>query len=261
MIGCLMRAFPRLCTVLPLLAAVLASAGCENSATLPEPDPLTQSYLIFTGPLDPNGRNVYLLTLDAPVIVQVTLAGTVVENPFRSVSPVLQVEIGTFDGTECSVLESAETAPKFSAAVHRYMVGGTHCVAVSDKRGMAQQVGVVLRVDAPPVTGLLGTPGSASFTSTITPSGKATRTFDATTAGVATVTLSSLTPSNAEVGIGIGLHDPNGTGCHFAVTTTTRAGTTPQLSAPVSSGLYCFGLYDIGNFTGNQTFTLSATYP
>jgi hypothetical protein len=262
MMSPLMRVFSRPCAVLALLATAIAGAGCDSNATLPEPDEISQVYTTFSGPLEPNGRNVYLVTLEAPVVMQATLAGALVDNPLRSVSPTLQIEIGTFDGTGCAVLESAETQPKFAPAVQRYMVGGTHCVAVSDTRGLAAPVGVVLRVDAPPILGLTGSAGTESFTSTITPRGRATRTFDANATGTATVTLSSLTPSsNAVMGLAVGLHDINGSGCNIAYTTTATAGPAAQLSVPVSPGLYCFAVYDIGNLTTNQTFTLSVSHP
>ena len=257
----LMRVSTRLCAVLPILATVLAAAGCEgNSAALPEPDPVTQLLNVYTGPLDPNGRNNYLITLDGPANVEVTLAGALVDNPLRSVSPVLNVEIGTWDGSGCVVLEQAETEPRFSAVVRRYMLAGTHCVGVSDKRGMAQQVGVVLRVDSPPVLRVSGTPGTENFSSTITVQGRVSRSFDVSESGNASVSVASVSPSNAMVGVGIGVFDLNGAGCIISRTSTARPG-DPPFTVPVAPGFYCAALYDIGNFTSNQTFSLNVTHP
>lgn len=255
------RAFLERCALLPVLVLAVGAAGCENTVTMPEPDRFTQAYDVYSGPLEPGGRNFYLVTLDAELPVSITLAGAIVDNPLRSVSPVLTVEIGSWDGADCIPVESTETVPRLSAALQRVMGIGTHCIAVSDKRGMAQTVGVVLRVVAPPVLATGDQPGSGSFSSTITPGGRATRSFNASTSGIAAVTLSSVSPSNAVTGIGIGLQDPKGGGCLLAQVTTARPGGSPQLTLPLEAGFYCAALFDVGNFTGNQTFTLSVTHP
>jgi hypothetical protein len=202
---------------------------------------------------------VYLITVDTDKAAQVTLAGVLADNPLRSVSPLLTLEIGFWDGTECKAIETAETAPRFSAALQRFLFAGTYCVAVSDKRGLSEPVGVVVKVTAPPILAVSGTAGTESFSSTITPSGRATRSFNATTAGTASVTLSSLSPSNANAGIAIGVQDASN--CYLSRIVTGPPGGSPQLSVPVEAGFYCMAVFDVGNFTQNQTFTLSVTHP
>lgn len=248
--------------LIPLFVAAAAVAGCSNKVTLPQPDEMTQGYNVYTGPLDPLGRNLYLITLDSARAVQASLAGVVYDNPLRSLdTQVLTLELGYFDGTTCVALETAETAPRFSAAIQRYFEAGTYCVAVSDQRGMAQQVGVVLRVVAPPFSVVGGAPGTDTISTTITRNGRVTRSFEASTAGTVAITLSSVSPSNAVTGIAIGLQDPSTGNCVTARTVFAPPGSSPQLTVPVEAGFYCAAVYDIGNYTSNQTFSLSIAHP
>ena len=108
--------------LLPAVAAVVLSVGCENAVTLPTPPDQTQGYDVYFGPLDPGGRSVYLVTLDQATTTQVMLAGVVLDNPFRSVNQALTVSFGGFDGTQCTDLEAVETTPRFTAAIQRFLL-------------------------------------------------------------------------------------------------------------------------------------------
>lgn len=256
----LMRPSFRSFAVVALSAAVTVLSGCEGNPTFPEPDDVTQTYEVFTGTLEPNGRYERLLSIGASTNFQMTLAGTTVGTPPQNVSPVLGLEIGFYDGEKCSPFEEAETAAKFAPALHRYLAAGSYCVALADKRGMTEPVNFVLRLDGPPLMRTIGEPGTETFTSTITQGGRVSRTFNATRAGTASVSVTNITPSNVPVGLAIGIHGADNPSCAPAVTTITTPG-GPGITVPVSPGFYCAVIYDLGNFVGDQSFTLSITNP
>lgn len=247
--------------LLPAVAAVVLSVGCENAVTLPTPPDQTQGYDVYFGPLDPGGRSVYLVTLDQATTTQVMLAGVVLDNPFRSVNQALTVSFGGFDGTQCTDLEAVETTPRFTAAIQRYLPAGTHCVTVADTGGrLTEPVGVILRVVAPTILQTSASPGTDVFASVITPGGRATRSVEASTPGTINVTLTSLS-SNVAAGLALGIPATDGSGCQLAKVVTATPGSSPQLSVPVDAGFYCMALYDIGNFTGVQNFSVTISHP
>jgi hypothetical protein len=88
--------------------------------------------------------------------------------------------------------------------------------------------------------------------------------FTVTQSGSAVVTLASLqsaprTTLSSAVGIGVGV--PAGTGCATTTTMNVVPGLTAQLSAPLSPGIYCVDVYDIGTLTGPATFAVRLVHP
>jgi hypothetical protein len=43
--------------------------------------------------------------------------------------------------------------------------------------------------------------------------------------------------------------------------TSVLAGSTPQLTVTEQPGSYCVSVYDVGNLTGNATFTVTVAHP
>jgi hypothetical protein len=252
----------RRAVLIPLLAATVTFAGCANNTTFPEPDAIDQVYDVFVGSLDPLGRASQLFSLTSAGVVQASLVGVLVDNQQRSLdTEVLKIELGFFDGTDCIALDGAQTAPRFSAAVQRYYEAGTYCATVSDTVGLAQPVVFVARILSPAIVTTSGAAGTQTISSLITPNGRVTRTFEATKAGTATITLTSVSPSNAMSGIAIGVPDPTTNFCMLGRTVYAPPSSTPQISVPVEAGFYCAAVFDLGNYTGNQNFSMSITHP
>lgn len=246
---------------LSLVAAAVLAAGCENTVTLPTPPEITQGHNVYYGPLDPKGSATYLVTLEQTTTVQVMLAGVIGDNPLRSLELPLDVSLGSFDGVDCTPIETTRVTPRFTAVLQRQMDAGSHCVLVKDVVGLPQTVGIVVRVVAPAVTATGAAPGTSTFSSVITPGGRATRSVEASRAGTVSLTLTGLAPSTGDVGLAFGLPATDGSGCQFARIITTRPGATPQLTADVDAGFYCMGIFDVGNFATVQNFSLTIVNP
>jgi hypothetical protein len=246
---------------LALLVVSLLTAGCASDPTAPTPTPLEQSLEVYAGPLDPGGTSTYLFTIGQTGTVQLMLAGVVLDNPIRSISPVMRLQISKWSGTECETLHQVDTVPRLTAALHAYLEPGSYCASVSDPGSLTEPVGVTLRIVAPALLRTGGDPGTATWTSTITPNGRATRTFVASAQGMASITLNSLSNGAVEAGIGIGVVATDGSGCKYAQIVRAIPGASPQLTTRVDAGDYCATIFDVGNFTANETFTMTIQYP
>ncbi len=72
------------------------------------------------------------------------------------------------------------------------------------------------------------------------------------------VTLASVGPPiNGTLGLGLG--SLNGTGtCIFSTTNLSAvAGSSAQITVTESTGQYCVEIYDLGNLTGTEAFTIT----
>lgn len=244
------------------MAAILVAAACGSDPTQPTPGPAGQSLEVYSGPLDPGGTNTYLFTLNGTVTVQLMLAGVVLDNPARSISPVLRLTFATWNGTECVPNLSVETQPRLTAALHGYLGPGTQCAMVSDSGNhLTEPAGVTLRIVAPALLETGGSPGTVTFASAITPAGTATRSFEASTAGQVAVTLTDLSAGAVQAGLGLGIRATDGSGCKFAQIVRVVAGETPHITTQVDAGDYCVSLWDVGNITKNETFSVRIQHP
>lgn len=246
--------------LVPIMA--VASAACSSDPTAPTPDPVVQSLEVYAGPLDPGGTSTYLFSLNQRTTVQVMLAGVVTGAPLRSISPTLRVELRVWNGSECEVRYSLDTAPRMTAALHAFLDAGTYCAMVTDALGtLTEPVGATVRITAPALISTGTEPGSAVFTSTITPAGTTSRTFVASTQGTATVTLTSLSAGSVQVGLGLGLIATDGGGCRLTQIVHTVPGTSPQLTARIDPGDYCAMVFDTGGITRPESFSFTLTHP
>lgn len=248
--------------MLPLLAAVFLNGACGNDPTAPTPNLPNPALEVFTGPMDPGGLNTYLFTLQTPSTVQLMLAGVVIGEPLRSISPALRVQLAQWNGTECAPLESIDVEPRMTAALHRRIDPGTYCAVVSDPNHvLTEPVGIVMRAVAPVLISTGGSPGSATFTSTITPGGMSTRTFEASHAGDVNITLTNLSPAVGTAALGIGLLATDGSGCKATRIVRTAPGASPQITARVDAGDYCVLVFDDGAFVDGQSFSVKIDHP
>lgn len=103
-------------------------------------------------------------------------------------------------------------------------------------------------------------PATETLTGSMAPKGTAIRTFTASKAGTVFVTLASAgPPSTIVLGLGVGIPSVTGIECNFSQTVNTPAGSAPQITLPVDTGLYCAGVYDIGNIVAPNGITVSVT--
>src|SRR5215510_11494648 len=103
------------------------------------------------------------------------------------------------------------------------------------------------------------TPAAASkserYVATMGVGGSSFYSFSVSEYGTVNVTLTAVSGvDDPSVAIGLGLGVPSGFGCTPSSTTTTAAGSTPQITNTLETGVYCLRVYDVGNLTGPLTF-------
>jgi hypothetical protein len=92
--------------------------------------------------------------------------------------------------------------------------------------------------------------------------GTATRSFKVRTTGTVSVTLTSVgPPSTVAVGVGVGIPQASGSGCSLTRSVVATASADPQLTLTADGGTYCVRVYDVGNLTGDVTFSISVLHP
>jgi len=246
--------------VLAVVAALVVTSACASDPTAPTPNPVTQSLEVYSGPLEPGGTSTYLFTLNQTTSVQLMLVGVLVDNPLRSISPVLRMEIGPWDGTACVPSHTVETEPRLTAALHAWLEPGTYCASLVDPGTLTEPVGATMRIVAPALIRTGGSAGTATFTNTITPGGRASRSFEVSQAGTVTITLNSYS-AGVEAAIGIGVLSPDGSGCRLGRIVRGLAGPSPQITTRVDPGTFCASVFDAGNLTENATFSMTIVHP
>jgi hypothetical protein len=103
-------------------------------------------------------------------------------------------------------------------------------------------------------------PVTETFSSIVQPKGSTSRSFATTASGTITVTLTSLGQDTAAVRLALGLADASGDCAPtFSVVTTQYSGR--QLSQTADAGQYCVIVTDIGELTGQTTFTVTVVHP
>ncbi len=106
---------------------------------------------------------------------------------------------------------------------------------------------------------------TSNFEGTLTPGAASFYSFTVTNAGTVTVTLGSLAyttgPAALAVPVRIGVGIPAGQGCAVAQAADVTPLLVPQLSAPVSTGINCVNVADIGRLSGPATFSVRFTHP
>lgn len=222
-----------------------------------------QQIVIDSGPLEPGDQRITLFNVSqTATTAQIMLAGTVIDNPLRSISPDLTLQLSRLSDTECVPFLEIPVQPRLTAVLHQYLEPASYCVIVVDALGaLPQTVTVTTRVTSPALVKVSGEPGTLTFASTIAPAGTSSRTFQASSSGRLNVTLSSVTGGATEMGLGIGVFDNNVGVCRMAYTVTASPGTAPQISVNVDAGHYCAMLYDRGQLTAPQAFSISIEHP
>jgi hypothetical protein len=104
-------------------------------------------------------------------------------------------------------------------------------------------------------------PVTETFSSIVQPKGSTSRSFTTTASGTITVTLTSLGQDTAAIRLALGLADAASGDCAptYSVITTQYSGR--QLSQTADAGQYCILVTDIGELTGQTTFTVTVVHP
>ena len=104
--------------------------------------------------------------------------------------------------------------------------------------------------------------GTDTWSSTLAPRGTSSRSLVIPTAGTVTVTLASIAlPATTEVGLGIGISSPGGSGCFLSTSINASVASASTLTTAVDPGTYCVALYDLGTLTEVVGFRVSISHP
>jgi hypothetical protein len=251
-----------------LVLPVLGLAGCSNTSTTSTspttpttPVIQTVSIHVYAGPLDPGGAASYIITLDSDATVQVTLVGEQLNDPIRTLSVPLQIDISNWDGSLCTPMDSVVVTPRLTAHLQRYLTAGSYCVHLSDPGTLTQTIGSVVRVSFPAPKVLPGTASPVTFSSTILPGGVSSKTFVASQEGDVSITLKSVA-TNRPVGLGIGVYGTDvTTTCTLTRIVNVPPGTVPQITEHVDAGPYCAAVVDTGTISAPTAFSMDITNP
>ena len=99
-----------------------------------------------------------------------------------------------------------------------------------------------------------------SFSNSVQKGGATSRSFVTTESGMITIVLTSLSQDTAFVGLALGLSDELTGMCTRTYAIVTQLYSARALSATADKGRYCVVVYDVGDFTGSVTFTVSVTH-
>lgn len=92
--------------------------------------------------------------------------------------------------------------------------------------------------------------------------GSASRSFTVSETGTVSVILTSVgPPSDVVVGLGVGIPRATGAGCNLSQSVNTPASSTPQVTTTAEAGAYCVRVFDVGNLTGDVSFSIAITHP
>jgi len=98
-----------------------------------------------------------------------------------------------------------------------------------------------------------------TFNGTLTATGFDSHSFVVNNSGEVDATLTSLSPQST-ITVGFGLGQPTTTGCSlFSYTESARVGSV--LSGTIGTGSYCVTVYDVGNVSGSESYTVTVAHP
>lgn len=104
---------------------------------------------------------------------------------------------------------------------------------------------------------------SEDWTDTLQVGGQRFYSFTVTQYGTVNVTLNSVSgqyvPTTVTLGMGVGT--PTAETCSTTSAVSTQSGSTPQLTATYSPGVYCVRVYDVGNLFSSARFNVTIAYP
>ncbi|OFW21565.1 MAG: hypothetical protein A3H97_12710 [Acidobacteria bacterium RIFCSPLOWO2_02_FULL_65_29] len=251
-------------STLVAFAAALAAA-CGSTPTEPSSSTSIATAELFVGRLPAAGSRFYAFSPNTAGSVSLMLASLTPEGRRAASTDIVGLAFGIPRGTGCSHDRFVETRAGLTAQLLvAQTTAGVHCVDVYDVGRLAGSMNFAVRIVMTPVA---GTPpeattsaGSDSFSTSVPALGSATRTIPASQAGTITVHLTSLSPTDAVIGFGLGIPRADGGGCYLSTSTDATTGAAP-LASRVDPGTYCVQVYDSGLLKSPATFTLTTLYP
>lgn len=127
---------------------------------------------------------------------------------------------------------------------------------------VALAVGFVACNNNTPTTPSTSSPATTTdtFTGDLTVNGAKTFTFTTQAAGTVTATLTTVSPDST-VAIGVALGTWNGTACQLVVANDNAVQGAVVIAQGSSNGTLCARVFDVGNLTATESFTLSVLHP
>jgi len=100
-----------------------------------------------------------------------------------------------------------------------------------------------------------------TFNGTLVPGGSVIFPFTATATGAVSATLTTMSPQTT-ITVGFGIGQPSSGACLLltgAYSETEKVGVS--ITDTIASGSYCVEVYDIGNVSASNAFTITVTHP
>lgn len=257
---------PSRALLLVVAFALAAAPACGNDdpPTTPSPTPTVALAELFSGTLAVAGTGFYSFSIDGTSNVGLTLISLSTTANGPAINTPLTLGLGIPSGTGCGVNTSVATSPGLAPHISRPVEQGIYCVNIADTGALSQSVTFLIRILIVPAGVAFPTSPekTETFATNLPVQGVVTRTMTVTQPGTLKVTLQSIgPPSNAVVGLGLGLWRPDGTGCSLSQSLNTPAGSAPQISALVEPGTYCVKVFDTGTLGNPVAFSIQLIYP
>ncbi len=248
-----------------LLACLTALAACHSTATAPTtttPTTPTSSTNLFQGGVDPGGIATQTYTATVAGALTMTLANVSVDVN-QPLAQALTLAAGTPDSNgACVVSVTQRAVPGLKAQLTGTVQSGTYCVTVSDPDGrLPGTVNFTVVVAAGPQTSQVTAAGSSTWATNIGlgANGSASRLVPTSAGGTLSVSLDSLSYPSGQLGLGIGVPGPGGSGCVPAQ--VAIGGVTTTLSALVDTGNFCVEVFNVGRTAGPVNFSSTISHP
>jgi hypothetical protein len=242
-------------------ASLIVCGACHHSATAPSATtPDTSTTNLYQGSVDPGGLVVQTYTANVAGPLKLTLANVSLDNANQPIAQPLTLAYGSpnSDGS-CAVTATARAQPGLAAQLTGNVQAGVFCVAVSDPDfRLAQTVNFFVQVLAGSPPSQMTTPGSSTWASDIDTNSSDSRSVTTAAGGAITLSLDSLSYQNGQLGVGIGVPGPGGSGC--VLSQASIGGPSTTISAAADTGVFCVEVYDAGRTKGLVTFSTTITH-
>jgi hypothetical protein len=250
------------------LSLLAISGACSSTTTAPSSVQIEATPIpyVFTGELTVGGSIFYSLSLVQANFLSVTL-NSLTAGPYELPVPTtVGLAIGTVDDSGVCVHSTEVTAsPAFRAQMVQVPAqAGNKCIDIFDRGALTDTVNFNVRIVATIAAGKPETvrpsPGSDSFTSNIPLGASVSHSLNASQNGTITVNLSGLAPTDARIGVGLGVPRADAAACNLTMYINATTGSAP-ITALVDRGNYCVRVFDAGALRSPATFTLTNSYP
>lgn len=106
------------------------------------------------------------------------------------------------------------------------------------------------------------TPTTETFQGTLNPNGAKVFSFAVAAAGTVTATLTTVSPdSSVAIGLALGTWNAASTACQIIIANDSATQAAVLTGAASGVGTLCVRVYDVGNLTANEDFTVTVVHP